>query len=144
MCILADDEDEYYGFCGELADGSIVITDGKGNYYHAMDGEEKQYIACEHPKTQDEDFDVAVSRLKTEAETRAAKMREKLQRKKEKKQQTQLAQIQDVVPFQSGEQAAASSCRPFTAAYRTPWATIVSWKPIPGNGVSSGWTARWW
>ena len=102
VCILANDEEEYYGFCGELADGSIVITDGKGNYYHAMDGEEKQYIACEHPKTQDEDFDVAVSRLKTEAEARAAKMRENLQRKKEKKQQTQLAQIQDVVPFQSG------------------------------------------
>lgn len=67
-----------------------------------MDGEEKQYIACEHPKTQDEDFDVAVSRLKSEAEARAAKMRENLQRKKEKKQQTRLAQIQDVVPFQSG------------------------------------------
>lgn len=84
VCILADDEEEYYGFCGELADGSIVITDGKGNYYHAMDGKEKQYIACEHPKTQDEDFDVAVSRLKAEAETRAAKMRENLQREKRK------------------------------------------------------------
>lgn len=102
VCILTNDEEEYYGFCGELADGSIVITDGKGNYYHAMDGKEKQYIACEHPKTQDEDFDVAVSRLKAEAEARAAKMRENLQREKEKKQQTRLAQIQDVVPFQSG------------------------------------------
>lgn len=102
VCILADDEDEYYGFCGELADGSIVITDGKGNYYHAMDGKEKQYIASEHPKTQDEDFDVAVSRLKAEAEARSAKMRENLQRKKEKKQQMRLVKIQDAVPFQSG------------------------------------------
>ena len=102
VCILANDEDEYYGFCGELADGSIVITDGKGNYYHAMDGKEKQYIACEHPKTQDEDFDVAVSRLKTEAEARAAKMKADHQREKEKKQQMRLAKIQDAVPFQSG------------------------------------------
>ncbi len=102
VCILANDEDEYYGFCGELADGSIVITDGKGNYYHAMDGKEKQYIACEHPKTQDEDFDVAVSRLKAEAEARAAKMKADHQREKEKKQQMRLAKIQDAVPFQSG------------------------------------------
>lgn len=102
VCILADDEEEYYGFCGELADGSIVITDGKGNYYHAMDGKEKQYIACEHPKTQDEDFDVAVSRLKAEAEARAAKMKADHQREKEKKQQMRLAKIQDAVPFQSG------------------------------------------
>lgn len=102
VCILANDEEEYYGFCGELADGSIVITDGKGNYHHAMDGKEKQYIACEHPKTQDEDFDVAVSRLKAEAEARAAKMKADHQREKEKKQQMRLAKIQDAVPFQSG------------------------------------------
>ena len=102
VCILANDEEEYYGFCGELVDGSIVITDGKGNYYHAMDGKEKQYIACEHPKTQDEDFDVAVSRLKAEAEARAAKIKADHQREKEKKQQMRLAKIQDAVPFQSG------------------------------------------
>lgn len=102
VCILADDEEEYYGFCGELADGSIVITDGEGNYYHAMDGREKQHIACEHANTQGEDFDMAVSRLKAEAEARAAKMRENHQREKEKKQQMRLAKIQDAVPFQSG------------------------------------------
>ena len=102
ICILANDEDEYYWFCGELADGSIVITDEKGNYYHAMDGKEKQYIACENPKTQDEDFDVAVSRLKIEAEARAVKMKEKYQQEKEKKQQKRLASIQQAVPFQSG------------------------------------------
>ena len=102
VCILADDEEEYYGFCGELADGSIVITDGKGNYYHAMDGREKQHIACEHANTQGEDFDMAVSRLKAEAEARAAKMRENHQREKEKKQQMRLAKIQNAVPFQSG------------------------------------------
>ena len=102
VCILADNEEEYYGFCGELADGSIVITDGEGNYYHAMDGREKQHIACEHANTQGEDFDMAVSRLKAEAEARAAKMRENHQREKEKKQQMRLAKIQNAVPFQSG------------------------------------------
>ena len=102
VCILTDDEEEYYWFCGNLADGSIVVTDGNGNYYHAMDGKEKQYIACEHPKTPDEDFDVAVSRLKAEAEARATKIKENYQREKEKKQQERLASIQQAVPFQSG------------------------------------------
>ena len=102
ICILANDEDEYYGFCGELADGSIVITDGKGSYYHAMDGKGKQYIACEYPKTQDEDFDVAVSRLKAEAKARATQMKEDYQREKEKRQRERLASMQQAVPFQSG------------------------------------------
>ena len=102
VCILADDEDEYYGFCGELVDGSIVVSDEKGNYYHIMDGREKRYIACEHPKTPAEDFDAAVSRLKAEAGARAAKMREDHQREMEKKQQMRLAKMRDAVPFQSG------------------------------------------
>ena len=102
VCILAGDEDEYYGFCSELVDGSIVVVDEKGNYYHVMDGREKRCIACEHPKMPAEDFDAAVSRLKMEAGARAAKMREDHQREKEKKQQMRLAKIQDAVPFQSG------------------------------------------
>ena len=102
VCILADDEEEYYWFCGDLADGSIVVTDGNGNYYHAMDGKGKRHIACEHPKTPDKDFDVAVLRLKIEAEARAAQMRKDCQREKEKKQQKRLASIQQAVPFQSG------------------------------------------
>ena len=102
LCILADDGDEYYGFCGELADGSIVVADEKGNYYHATDGKGKRYIACEHPNTQNEDFDVAVSRLKAEAEARAAKMCKDFQREKERKRQERLAGIQKAVPFQSG------------------------------------------
>ena len=102
VCILANDENEYYWFCGELADKSIVVTDENGNYYHIMDGKEKQYIACEHPKNQTENFDIAVQRLKTEAEARSAKMRENLQQEKERKQQERLASIQQAVPFQSG------------------------------------------
>ena len=102
VCILADDEEEYYWFCGELSDGSIVIADEKGNYYHAMEGREKLYIACEHPKTAEEDFDVAASRLKAEAETRAVKMQANFRQEKERKQQERLASMQKAVPFRSG------------------------------------------
>lgn len=102
VCILADDGEDYYWLCGELADGSIVIADEKGNYYHAAAGREKQYVASEHPNNKAEDFDTAVPRLLAEAEARAARMREAARRENEQKQRKRLADIQDAVPFQSG------------------------------------------
>ena len=102
VCILAGDEDEYYWFFGELADGSIVVADEKGNYYHATDNGVKEYVACEHPKTQEEVFDTSVSRLKTEAEAIAEKMRADFRQEKERKRMERLAELQDAVPFRSG------------------------------------------
>lgn len=102
VCILANDGEDYYWLCGELADGSIVIADGNGNYYHAAAGREKQYIASEHPKNKADDFDTAVPRLQAEAEARAARMREAARRENEQKQRKRLADIQDAVPFRSG------------------------------------------
>ena len=102
VCILAGDEDEYYWFCCELADGSIVVADEKGNYYHATDNGVKEYVACEHPKTQEEVFDTSVSRLKTEAEAIAEKMRADFRQEKERKRMERLAELQDAVPFRSG------------------------------------------
>ena len=102
VCILAGDEDEYYWFCDELADGSIVVADEKGNYYHATDNGVKEYVACEHPKTQEEVFDTSVSRLKTEAEAIAEKMRADFRQEKERKRMERLAELQDAVPFRSG------------------------------------------
>lgn len=102
VCILANDGEDYYWLCGELADGSIVIADGNGNYYHAAAGREKQYVASEHPKNKADDFDTAVPRLQAEAEARAARMREAARREKEQKQRKRLADIQDAVPFKSG------------------------------------------
>ena len=102
VCILANDDDRCYWFCGELADGSIVVADEKGCYYHVTDGMEKRYVACEQPKVKEEDFDAVVSRLKAEAEARAAKMREDSRREKEQKRMERLAGLQNVVPFRSG------------------------------------------
>ena len=45
-CVLAGDEEEVYWCCGRLADRSIVVMDGNGNYYHVEKGKEKRYIAC--------------------------------------------------------------------------------------------------
>lgn len=102
VCILAGDDDDYYWFCGRLADGSIVIGDERGNYYHARDGMEKRYVACEHPRMKEEDFDVAVSKLKQEAKARAERMQKTSIREQERKRQERLSGLRDAEPFQSG------------------------------------------
>ena len=99
---MADDEDDYYWFCGELADGSIVVADEKGNYFHAGESGKMECIAREHPKSQDEDFDVVMPRLKAEAGARAERMREDYRREQERKRRERLAGMQNAVPFQSG------------------------------------------
>ena len=50
VCILANDEESYYRFCGELPDGSIVIADGEGRYYHAEAGKEKTVYRLPEPR----------------------------------------------------------------------------------------------
>ena len=102
VCVLADDSEDYYWFCGELADGSIVIADEKGNYFHAMGDREKKLVACDHPRAGEEDFDTAVARLKAEAEARALEERAAGLRAEEQKRQERLAAIRQAVPFKSG------------------------------------------
>ena len=102
VCILENDPNEYYWFCGELDDGSIVVADEKGNYYHASEGAEKRYVACVHPASEEEDFDVAVSRLKAEAAMRAAETREAFRREEERQRRERLSDMRSAVPFQSG------------------------------------------
>lgn len=101
VCILENDGEDYYRLCGELADGSIVVADERGNYYHAEEGGGKRYIASEHPGSEEEAFDTVVPRLREEAETRAARMREESRREEERKRRNRLAGIRDAVPFRS-------------------------------------------
>lgn len=102
VCLLADDYETYYHFCGMLPDGSIIVEDHEGKYYLVKEGEGKQYIAREKPQTEEENFDVVIPRLKAEAAQRASQRkniekREKIQRRKER-----LNRIQHAEPFKSG------------------------------------------
>ena len=47
VCLLENDHDSYYRMCCWLADGSIVVKDKKGLYYHVERGEQKKYIGCD-------------------------------------------------------------------------------------------------
>ena len=101
-CLLEGDDDEVYWCCGHLADRSIVVVDGNGNYYHVEKGKRKQYIACNAPRPGEEDFDTVVGRLKEEAMRRAEKTYQQQQFEEEQKRQKRLEEIRDVLPFQMG------------------------------------------
>ena len=66
-CVLEGDDEEVYWCCGCLADRSIVVMDGEGNYYHVEKGKGKRYIACNAPKAGEADFASVVEGLRKEA-----------------------------------------------------------------------------
>ena len=102
VCMLANDFETYYHFCGQLADMSIVIEDLEGRYYLVEEGKGKRYIAREDAKTGDENFDTVTARLKTEAERRAAERKTKEKQDKEKERKDRLERMRTAVPFKSG------------------------------------------
>ena len=101
-CLLEGDAERYYWFCGKLADGSIVVADNDGNYYHAEKGKEKRRIAGQRPLPGEEDFHTAVHRLKADAARRACKHREERRAEEEKRRQERLAALRQAVPFHAG------------------------------------------
>ena len=103
VCILENDEESYYRFCGELPDGSIVIVDGEGRYYHAEAGKEKRYIACLNPETQTENFKAAVSRLTSEAKEQATQKASGQTAYARKETERTVGHLtKNAVPFKSG------------------------------------------
>ena len=101
-CLLEGDDEEVYWCCGHLADRSIVVMDGNGNYYHVEKGKKKQYIACNVPKSGEEVFDSVMDRLKEEAGWRAENTRRKQLQEEERKRWKRLEEIRDVLPFRMG------------------------------------------
>ena len=101
-CLLEGDDEEVYWCCGHLADRSIVVMDGNGNYYHVEKGKKKQYIACNAPKAREENFDSVMDRLKEEAGRRAENTRRKQWQEEERKRWKRLEEIRDVLPFRMG------------------------------------------
>ena len=103
VCLLAGDHDTWYHYCGMLAGGGIVIEDKAGMYYLVEDdGKGKRYIACEHPKAAEEDFDVVIPQLKAEAKKRLAGHRTEEWQNNERKRKARLDGLKAAVPFKSG------------------------------------------
>ena len=101
-CVLEGDDEEVYWCCGCLADRSIVVMDGEGNYYHVEKGKGKRYIACNAPKAGEADFASVVEGLRKEAGRRAESVQQERQQNEEEKRRKRLEEIKDVLPFRMG------------------------------------------
>ena len=103
VCLLAGDHDTWYHYCGMLPGGDIVIEDHAGMYYLVENGgKEKRYIASEHPKTAEEDFDTVIPQLKAEAMRRLAERKKEERQNNERKRKERLDRLKAAVPFKSG------------------------------------------
>ena len=101
-CVLSGDDEEVYWCCGRLADRSIVVMDGDGNYYHVEKGRGKRYIACNAPKAGETDFASVMEDLMEEAVRRAESVQRERQQDEEEKRRKRLDEIKDVLPFRMG------------------------------------------
>lgn len=45
-CLLSGDSDTYYWIYSKLADGSLIVADSEGQYYHVAAGRAKRHIGC--------------------------------------------------------------------------------------------------
>ena len=101
-CVLEGDDEEVYWCCGCLADRSIVVMDGEGNYYHVEKGKGKRYIACNAPKAGEADFASVVEGLRKEAGRRAESVQRERQQNEEEKRRKRLEEIRDALPYRMG------------------------------------------
>ena len=97
-CLLGGDHDSYYWICRWLADGSIIVTDIGGKYYHVTDCGEKKYIGCHFPAEEGEKCLAAMERLAK----RAREIRNMAESEKMKKRRLLLEKSGEAVPFRSG------------------------------------------
>lgn len=98
VCILEGDHDGYYWLYYWLADGSIIVADNDRRYYHATKGRPKRYIGC---RDSEEEWD----RCRAEILLLARKTEEEwsvMETERIEKRRQQLAESEEVVPFQSG------------------------------------------
>ncbi|MCS3154684.1 hypothetical protein NXX77_17890 [Phocaeicola dorei] len=97
-CLLGGDHDSFYWIYRWLADGSIIVTDSGGKYYHVTEGGEKKYIGCHISAEEGERCLAEMERLVK----RAREMRNMAESEKLEKRRLLLEKSGEAVPFRSG------------------------------------------
>ncbi|MDE5676236.1 DEAD/DEAH box helicase [Phocaeicola sp.] len=97
VCLLDGDDERYYWLYGRLDDGSIVVRDTRGRYYHAEDGHAASYIGCE-----DSEHDFALCRMAMDR--LAGRAAEKILARKAEREENlrRWLETDRAVPFKSG------------------------------------------
>lgn len=97
-CLLYGDHDSFYYIYRCLADGSIIVVDDSGRYYHAADGQGKEYVGC-----RDSEADEAGCKAEIERVAKRAQEAHRTQEaEKEGKRLSLLDRSVEAVPFRSG------------------------------------------
>lgn len=97
-CLLYDDHENFYYIYRRLADGSIIVVDNAGRYYHATDGKEKVYVGCRNSETDEAECKAEIERVAKQAQ----KIRYTIEIEKEEKRLRLLDRSAEAVPFRSG------------------------------------------
>lgn len=97
-CLLEGDNDSFYWLHQWMADGSIVVMDPDGRYYHVEEGKEKSCIGCNISAEGKEDLQAAIRQLERQIEEKCQRQR----KEKEKKRQLYLDGLTNITPFQMG------------------------------------------
>jgi len=97
-CLLDGDHESYYWIYRWLADGSIVVRDKLGRYYHVEKGKEKEYIGYGDVSQMDNECRIGIERL-TECVKENVRQKEE---EKEKRRLRILSTFADAIPFRSG------------------------------------------
>ncbi|MDE7378354.1 MAG: DEAD/DEAH box helicase [Paraprevotella sp.] len=98
-CLFPDDCESFYWIYRRLADGSIIVTDDAGRFYHAAEHKEKEYIGCRGSAEEE-------TRCQAEIECRthlAQNLRQALATEQAEKRRRYILNYSDeAIPFRSG------------------------------------------
>lgn len=97
-CLLDGDGEDYYWFYSELRDGSIIVQDATGRYYHASEGEGKRLLGDKDTAADELELRAAI----TEVSARAKERAEAQQLAKEDRLRQLRASFSLALPFRVG------------------------------------------
>lgn len=100
-CLLEDDNEQVYWFCGPLADGSIVVMDEE-NYYHVEPGRRKRRVSPRFPGPDEAPVEEVLECLRRAAEERVAEKRRRALQAEAQQRRQRLVEIRAALPFCMG------------------------------------------
>lgn len=101
-CIIKNEEDEVFWMSGKLTDGSIVVMDHAGRYFHVTKEHGKRIVFNNDGTQSADQLANILESLRKDAEERVRSKKEKDERMEEELRAKRMSKIDHAVPFQMG------------------------------------------